>query len=140
MMRWLAGRAAALLLPACGDGWRNRNAGGSNGPGSGQLPRIRISTPDTGASVPEHSKITIEAEVTDPNAVVARVDFYQDNRGIGSAGSPPYTLSYALKKGAHQLCAVAVDFDGVPVASPPVTVFVVKGDGHKDDDKDDKED
>ena len=54
----------------------------------------------------------------------------------GSASTPPYTLSYGpLKAGAQQLCAVAVDIDGnLVVASPAVTLFVLKGDGHDHDD------
>jgi hypothetical protein len=151
MMRWIAGLAAALLLPACGGG---NGSGGSTAtspdggdpaaapapavPATGQAPGIRIIRPDSGASVPEGSKITIEAEVTNPTAHVARVEFYDDNQLIGSAASPPYTLSVErVKEGSHQLCAVAVDDNGNTTPSVPVTLFVVQGDGgaKKDDER-----
>ena len=131
-IRWIAGLAAALILPACG--------GDSGKPfansvaGSGQLATVRIIRPDSGATASEGSSVTIEAEVTDPNASFDRVDFYDNNRRVGSASSPPYVLSYGrLKAGTHELCAVGVDFDGNTVSSPPVTLFVVRGKGDDDD-------
>jgi len=143
MKRWIAGLAAVLLLPACGGG------GGSHGrpdpagtPGDGtpvdpqpisQPPTIRIIAPASGTASPEGSTLTLQAEVTNPSDDIARVDFYEDNRRIGGASTPPYTLSYDLaNKGVHQLCAVAVDDKGnAIVASPPVTLFVVQGDDKK---------
>ena len=140
MKRWIGGLAAVLLLPACGDGTSRhaRDPGGtSDGSGAGQLPSVRIISPDSGATFPERATMTLEAAVTDPNASIVRVDFYDDNRRIGGASSPPYLFTYGpLKAGTHLLCAVAVDIDGIPFASSPVTVFVVRGDGdHKDDRK-----
>ena len=138
MMRWIAGLAAVLILPACGghsgsDG--RESVGAPTDPGTGQLPSVRIVSPESGASVSEGSTITIRAEVTDPGAAVARVEFYDENQLIGSASSPPYTLSYGrLKAGSHRLCAVAVDGDGNTMASAPVTLFVVQGDGGDHDD------
>ena len=142
MMRWLAGLAAVLLLPACGDGsGRPRDGRDPAGTPAGQVPSVRIISPESGASSTEGSTIPIEAVVIDPNGVVLRVDFYDDNRLIGSASSPPYIISYRrLRARTHLLCAVAVDFDGVPFASPPVTLFVVRGDGDDDDKGDDKDD
>jgi hypothetical protein len=137
-IRWIAGLAAVLILPACGGdsgkpfaNSQERDPAGS----SGQPATIRIIRPDSGATASEGSSVTIEAEVTDPNASLDRVDFYDNNRRVGSASSPPYVLSYGrLKPGTHELCAVGVDFDGNVVSSPPVTLFVVRG---KDEDQDD---
>lgn len=138
MKRWIAGLAAALLLPACGDGTSRhaRDPGGtSDGSGTGQLPSVRIISPDTGATFPERTTITIEAAVTDPNASIVRVDFYDDNRRIGGASSSPYLFAYGpLKAGTHVLCAVGVDIDGNTLASAPVTLFVVRGHGDRHDD------
>jgi chitinase len=149
-MRWVAGLVAVLVLPACGDGSRSHSEAGvganqSGAPadvGSGQLASVRIIRPDSGSSSPEGSTITIEAAVTDPNATIVRVEFYDDNRLIGSKSSPPYIISYGrLKAGTSLLCAAAIDVEGKPVSSAPVTLFVVQGnsdgkdDGKKDDDK-----
>jgi len=139
MMRWIAGLVAVLLLPACGDGPGTQPstvgdakdpAGSSPGPSTSQLPSVRIIKPESGATSPEGSTITIEAVATNPNTAIARVEFYDDSRLIGSKSSPPYIISYGpLKSGSHQLCAAAIDVDGVPVASAPVTLFVVQGNG-----------
>lgn len=138
----------AILLPACGGGsgkpFANDSTGGDSGGGSagqaggGQRPTVRIIRPDSGATASEGSSITIEAEVTDPNASLDRVDFYDNNRRVGSASSPPYVLSYGrLKSGTHQLCAVGVEFDGSTISSAPVTLSVVQGSGDDGDDEDD---
>lgn len=146
-IRWVAGLAAALLIPACGGGSGRPFAGNStggdsggapSGAGNGQLVTIRLVSPASGSSASAGSTVTLQAEVSDPNSVVARVEFYDDHQRIGSDEDPPYTLSYKhLKAGTHQLCAVAVEFDGRTVASAPVTLFVVQGSG---DDHDDDED
>jgi hypothetical protein len=104
--------------------------------GTSRPPSVRIISPESGATRSEGSKVTIKAVVADTDAVVVRVDFYDDNRLIGSRSKTPYTLTTErLKGGTHELCAVAIDSDGNPTASPPVTLFVVRGDGdHKDDD------
>lgn len=151
MMRWVAGLVAILLLPACGGGSPSESEAGTQGGkpsgapadvSSGQVPSVRIIRPDSGSSSPEGSTITIEAAVTDPNAAIARVEFYDDNRLIGSKSSPPYIIHYGpLKAGTSLLCAAAIDVEGVPTASTPVTLFIVQGnsdrkdDGKKDDDR-----
>lgn len=139
MMRWIAGLVAVLLLPACGDGpgtplstvgGGKEPVGSSPGLSTSQLPSVRIINPESGATSPEGSTITIEAVATNPNAAIARVEFYDDNRLIGSKSSPPYIISYELlRSGSHLLCAAAIDIDGVAVASAPVTLFVVQGNG-----------
>lgn len=141
MMRWLAGLAAVLILPACGDGSGKpfgsgsggRGSAGPDGPGGGQVPTVQLVSPASGTSASAGSTLTLQAAVTDPNGVIARVDFYDDNRRIGTAADPPYTMTTGpLKAGTHELCAVGVDFDGTIVASAPVTLFVLK-DGRDDD-------
>src|SRR5690349_15765348 len=127
MMRWLAGLVAVLVLPACGSGSRSQSEAGAQGHdpsgapadiGSGQLPSVRIIRPDSGSSSPEGSTITIEAVVTDPNATIVRVEFYDDNRLIGSKSSPPYIIHYGpLKAGTSLLCAAAIDVEGTPASS-----------------------
>ena len=138
MMRWVAGLAAVLVLPACGDG--PGAPSGTNAEGrdpTGQPPSVRIISPDSGSSSPEGSTLTIRAVATDPDAVIERVEFYDDTRLIGSKSSPPYTISTRrLESGTHVLCAVAIDHDGIPVASPPVTLFVVQGKGDDEEDGD----
>jgi chitinase len=131
MMRWMAGLVAVLVLPACGDGGGSHSGTDVQGldpsghPAAGQASNVRIISPDTGTSTTEGSNITIRA-VADLNVAIARVDFYDDNRLIGSKSSPPYDISYKrLKTGTHELCAVAFDLAGNPTASPPVTLFVV---------------
>ena len=122
------------MIPACGDGPGSHSAPqtDSQNPAvaaTGQPPVNRIVSPESGATRTEGSKIAIKAVATDPDGVIERVEFYDDNRLIGSKSDPPYTLSTGrLKAGTHVLCAVAVGFDGSTTASSPVTLFVVRED------------
>lgn len=128
----MAGLAAVLVLPACGDGGGSHSGTDIQGldpsghPAAGQPANVRIVSPAAGTSAREGSNITIRA-VVELDVAVARVDFYDDNHLIGSKSSPPYTMSYKrLRRGTHELCAVAFDHAGNPTASPPVTLFVLQ--------------
>ena len=95
--------------------------------GSGQPPFVRIVSPGPRSSVPEGSTITVQAIAGDPNAILARVDFYDGDRQIGGKMSAPYFVALGnLEAGSHVLTAVAIDIEGITTVSAPVTVFAVK--------------
>jgi hypothetical protein len=143
MLRWSAGFAAVLLLPACGHGSGSEDVAGRNPQapaalGSGQSPLVRIVSPGPRTTCPEGATITVQAVAADPNAILARVDFYDGDRRIGGKSSAPYLVALgALTPGSHVLTAVAIDIEGITTVSPPVTVFVVQRVEENDDDDDD---
>ncbi|HVE41164.1 MAG TPA: Ig-like domain-containing protein [Planctomycetota bacterium] len=144
----------AFVVPACGGG-----GGGSqapdvgtavgiatiNGPeanqtglGGGRLPLVRIISPTPGSSCHEGATITIQAVAVDPDAIIARVDFYDGSILLGSRLVAPFNLAWGgVKAGAHVLTAVAFDITGVSGSSQPVTIFAVaRGDENEDQDDD----
>src|SRR6185503_7223978 len=131
MLRWIAGLSAALLLPACGDGSAadvdGRNPVGPATLGGGQPPFIRIVSPAPRATFQEGGTATLQAVASDPNAVLARVNFYDGDRLIGGKSAPPFVVAYGgMTAGSHVLTAVAIDIEGISSVSPPVTIFVVQ--------------
>ena len=141
MKRWIAGLSAALLLPACGDGTTadvdGRNPAVPADIGSGQSPVVRIVSPASRATFQEGGTVTIQAVAADPNAVLARVNFYDGDRLIGGKSAPPFLVAYGgLTAGSHILTAVAIDIEGITSVSPPVTIFVVQRGGDDDEDED----
>lgn len=142
MRRWIVGLSAALLLPACaGDGSTadvdGRNPAIPSEVGSGQSPIVRIVSPAPRATFQEGGTVTIQALAVDPNAVLARVNFYDGDRLIGGKSAPPFLVAYGgLTAGSHILTAVAIDIEGITTVSPPVTIFVVQRGGDDDEDED----
>jgi Bacterial Ig domain len=145
--------AGAFLVPACGGGGGSSpqapDAGAAvgiatiNGPeanetglGGGRLPLVRIISPTSGSSCHEGATITIQAVAVDPDAAIARVDFYDGSVLLGSRLVAPFNLAWGgVKAGAHVLTAVAFDITGAAGSSLPVTIFATaRGDENEDQD------
>lgn len=79
--------------------------------------------PEGDASFPD---LTLTAKASDPNGVIASVDFYDGTQLLGSVTEAPYSLVLASPQpGKHTLKAVATDNDGeTATASAEVTLTV----------------
>jgi len=133
--------AAVLLLPACGDGSSadvdGRNPAVPAALGGGQPPIVRLVSPAPRATFQEGGTATLQALASDPNAVLARVNFYDGDQLIGGKSAPPFVVAYGgLTPGSHVLTAVAIDIEGITSVSPPVTIFVVRRGAEDDEDED----
>jgi hypothetical protein len=147
--RILLGVAVAFLVPACGGGGSSQAPGAASavgsgltsGPGAnqtglggGRLPLVRIISPTSGSSCPEGSTVTLQAVAVDPDAIIARVDFYDGSDLLGSRLVAPFNLAWGgVKAGSHVLSAVAFDITGASGASLPVTIFAVARGAGEDD-------
>ena len=141
--RILLAIGAAIFIPACGGG------GGSDGApaagsspsqpsqtslGDGQPPLIRIVSPGSGTTCHEGATVTLQAVAVDPDALIARVEFFDGSKPIGSKAAPPFIISWSgVKAGAHIVTAVAFDVQGLSATSDPITIFVVARSGDEDD-------
>jgi len=91
-------------------------------------PLVSITNPITGASFASGSVIQIQADASDPDGTVARVDFFANGQPAGSAFSPPYTVAIStLPPGAYALTAVATDNAGASGSSSAVNITVIRG-------------
>ncbi|HVE42458.1 MAG TPA: Ig-like domain-containing protein [Planctomycetota bacterium] len=98
--------------------------GGLGGP-LNQPPSVAISDPTAGTTFPPGVPITIEAQATDPEGPVVRVDFFDGSLQVGSSTQLPFKILWNdAAEGFHSLVAVATDIAGASGTSLPVSIFV----------------
>src|SRR5687767_12615741 len=87
-------------------------------------PVVSIINPPNGANFSPPANITFQVNASDPDGSVARVDFFLNGGPLGSASSPPYSISVNdLGPGSYTLSATAVDnAGGTANASVSITV------------------
>jgi peptidoglycan/xylan/chitin deacetylase (PgdA/CDA1 family) len=100
----------------------------------GTAPTVSISSPSSGSSFTQNTKVTVSASAADlgsgsgaPSGI-ASVTFYLDGTTkLGTDTSSPYSLSWntsKVAKGTHTLTAVATDVAGNSATSAAVTVTI----------------
>jgi alpha-tubulin suppressor-like RCC1 family protein len=96
---------------------------------------VNLTSPTNNAILTTSSTNVIAAAVSDTNATISQVEFFNGNQLIGTATSPPYTVNWIPFAGTHQLTALAIDSQGNGRFSSPVLVTVdvdSNGDGIPD--------
>jgi hypothetical protein len=69
--------------------------------------------------------VTIAAEAADADGSVARVEFYADDRFIGSSTTAPFAATWPVRgPGTASLTARAIDHRGASTTSPPVSIVI----------------
>lgn len=124
-----------LLIPACG----GKGGGGGGGtppppapppPGVNQAPGVALSSPSQGSSFSAGSPVALEAQVTDADGWVARVDFFDGPTLLGADSAWPFRFDWSgAAQGTHSLSAVAVDNLGAVTTSASVLVSVTASGG-----------
>ncbi len=77
---------------------------------SNKLPTIQISTPVKSDSYIAPATITIEANASDPDGTIAKVEFYNGIKKIGEVTTAPYAFTLKeLPLGTYVITAVATD-------------------------------
>jgi glucose/arabinose dehydrogenase len=88
-------------------------------------PTVSITSPSNGATFTAPASVLIQASATDPDGLVARVDFYVGGNLLGSATSEPFSYTWSnVASGSYTLTAVATDSTGAPTTSTPVSIAV----------------
>ena len=95
-------------------------------PGSNVPPSVTLTSPSNGASYIAPATIPLSATASDVDGTVAQVSFYAGTTPIGTATTPPYTLSWTnVPAGTYNVTAVATDNTGASTTSGVATVQVV---------------
>ena len=90
-----------------------------------QAPTIAITAPANGASYTAPATMTINANATDSDGTVTRVDFYRGSTLIASDATAPYSVPWGnVAAGSYALTAVAFDNGGASTSSAAVNVTV----------------
>ena len=96
--------------------------------GDNKKPTVTVTSPDEGSTHARGSSVRLTANATDADGSVARVEFYEDSKLLGSDTSAPYAFTWTPgTAGSHQITAQAVDKDGGTAKSKPVNVTVTDG-------------
>lgn len=88
-------------------------------------PRVSIISPANGASFTAPANITVQAQASDSDGSVARVEFLSNGTRLGSDASAPYSMSLTnLAAGNYSIVARATDSLGATADSTSVNISV----------------
>ena len=88
-------------------------------------PQCSITAPPGGATYPEPATIRIDADASDSDGTILRVEFFSNGTMIGADTTAPYSYTWNnVGAGSYSLTAKATDDDGAVTTSPPVSVTV----------------
>lgn len=89
-------------------------------------PTVNISSPKNGDEFVVGSNIRIEAQASDSDGRVTKVEFYRGNVLIGTATSAPFAVTWSnVTLGTHSLTAKAFDDKGASKISAAVNINVL---------------
>jgi len=93
-------------------------------------PTTSITSPADNTSVLAPGSILIQANASDPDGTVAKVEFFQGATKLGEVTNSPYVFSWnSVPAGYYTLTTKATDNVGATFVSSPVNVFVGIGGG-----------
>ncbi len=99
------------------------------GKGKNGMPKVTVTAPKEGTRFESPAAIEIKANATDENGQITKVEFYADDKLIGSSSNAPYTYTWDVEEiGKHTITVKATDNEGnVAAASTDVNVAQPKG-------------
>ncbi|MEW7291502.1 glycosyl hydrolase family 8 [Aquimarina sp. 2304DJ70-9] len=99
--------------------------GGTNPPGGNQPPTVSITNPTNGQSFAVGSTITINANASDTDGNVTKVEFFGNGTKLGEDTTSPYSYSWSsVSTGNYILTAAATDNENVTTESASVNISV----------------
>ena len=99
-------------------------AGGGSGPINNN-PSVSIVSPNNNASFSEPAVVVIDANASDSDGTIAKVQFYQNGNLLGENTSSPYSYAWNnVVAGSYTLEAVATDDQGAITTSASVNITV----------------
>jgi regulation of enolase protein 1 (concanavalin A-like superfamily)/phosphatidylethanolamine-binding protein (PEBP) family uncharacterized protein len=99
-----------------------------NPPPANQPPTVSLTAPANGATFTAPADIAINANASDTDGTVTRVEFYQGSTLLGSDTTSPYSFTWNdAPAGTYSLTARAIDNAGATTTSAARTVTVTSG-------------
>jgi hypothetical protein len=100
--------------------------GGAGGTVVGQPPIVSITTPVNGSAATVNNSVSISANASDPDGIIASVQFFVNGVALGAADTVfPYSTSWTpTALGTYNLTAKAIDNNGNVVTSAAVALSV----------------
>jgi chitinase len=95
------------------------------GGGGNQAPSVSITSPGTSQTFQAGANITIQANASDSDGRISRVEFYRGDTLIGRDTGAPFTIDWNnVPVGNYTLTAVATDNGKASTTSAPVSITV----------------
>ena len=86
-------------------------------------PTVSVTSPSTGGVLNTGDSVTVTANASSPDGTIAQVQFYENGMLIGTATTPPYSVTFTpLSAGVYTLTAVATDNAGETTTSSTTVV------------------
>ncbi|GAA4276161.1 hypothetical protein GCM10022259_08850 [Aquimarina mytili] len=126
---WCNGSAWAYA-PGTGTYWEDAwilvgECGGGNPPGGNQPPSVAITQPTNGQTFVAGSTITINANASDTDGNVLKVEFFSNGIKLGEDTTSPYRYEWSnVSTGNYMLTAKAVDDDNATGDATTVNISV----------------
>jgi len=107
----------------------DNNGGVTTSPGvtviSNALPNVGITSPANAAVFTAPANIPINANASDSDGTISKVDFYQGANLIGTDTTSPYSVTWSnVPTGSYSLTAKATDNNGAVATSAAVSITV----------------
>ena len=108
------------------------------GQATNRLPTVKFNAPANGATFAVGANIQLQADASDPDGAVAKVEFFTNGSKLGEAATAPYKVQWTgVAEGRHTLVATATDNQGatwsdqiaVVVGNPPANTGGGSGSG-----------
>ncbi|MDZ4229974.1 MAG: Ig-like domain-containing protein [Candidatus Veblenbacteria bacterium] len=94
-------------------------------PAQNLLPEIALVSPAPNTSFNAGTLVTLQAEASDADGTIARVEFYQSAVKLGEDTAAPYTYPWlSVPQGNYTITAKAIDDDSATATSTDVTITV----------------
>jgi serine protease len=88
-------------------------------------PAIELANVYDGITYPTDSAVVLQANASDSDGTVSRVDYYVNGKFVSTAQASPYTTHwYAREVGEYWVTGVATDNTGMTTTSRPVKVII----------------
>ncbi|HEX8748227.1 MAG TPA: S8 family serine peptidase, partial [Pyrinomonadaceae bacterium] len=88
-------------------------------------PAIELANVYDGITYPTDSAVVLQANASDIDGTVSRVDYYVNGKFVSTAQASPYTTHwYAREVGEYMLTGVATDNTGMTTTSRPVKIII----------------
>ncbi|MFD1140208.1 cellulase family glycosylhydrolase [Larkinella insperata] len=98
---------------------------GTPPPAANQAPTISLTTPANSATFAAPATVTLQANATDADGTIAKVEFYNGTTKLGEDLTPPYQFTWNdLAAGTYTLSARATDNRNATAQSGSVTMTV----------------
>ena len=93
-------------------------------------PVVTITSPSSGGIVSAGAGVTLTATASSPSGTIAQVQFYANGLLIGTATTPPYSITWTPQSaGVYTLTTIATDNSGEVTTSSTTIVEAVVGSG-----------